>query len=97
MNFIAAEDQITTTIRLGTATKEAAEKVFKAMGMDLNAGINIFLKQVIRDQALPFTPTARDPLDQATENSLQDLKDGRFQDFENVESLFADLHDEINK
>ncbi|WP_424321291.1 type II toxin-antitoxin system RelB/DinJ family antitoxin [Lacticaseibacillus chiayiensis] len=94
---MATAEQTTMTIRLDPATKDAAEKVFGAMGMDMSAGINIFLKQVIRDQALPFTPTANDSLDQATENSLQDLKDGRFHDFGNLEDLFADLHDEINK
>ena len=82
------------TIRLDATTRDAAEQVFEALGMDLNTGINIFLKQVVHDQALPFTPTMEDSLDQATEQSIQDLKVGRYQDFDNLRDLFKDLHDE---
>lgn len=36
--------------------KEAAEQVLRGMGMSLNTGINVFLAQVAREQALPFRP-----------------------------------------
>ncbi|MDG3062827.1 type II toxin-antitoxin system RelB/DinJ family antitoxin [Lacticaseibacillus casei] len=91
---MATAKQTTMTIRLDATTRDAAEQVFEALGMDLNTGINIFLKQVVHDQALPFTPTMEDSLDQATEQSIQDLKVGRYQDFDNLRDLFKDLHDE---
>lgn len=85
--------QTTMTIRLDATTRDAAEQVFEALGMDLNTGINIFLKQVVHDQTLPFAPTMEDSLDQANERSIKDLRVGRYQDFDNLEHLFKDLHD----
>lgn len=67
---MATTKQTTMTIRLDATTKDSAERVFEALGMDLNTGINIFLKQVVRNRALPFTPTTKDSLDQATEQSI---------------------------
>ncbi|MDE3316612.1 type II toxin-antitoxin system RelB/DinJ family antitoxin [Lacticaseibacillus zeae] len=91
---MATAKQTAMTIRLDATTRDAAEQVFDALGMDLNTGINIFLKQVVHDQALPFTPTMGDSLDRATEQSIQDLKVGRYQDFDNLGDLFEDLHNE---
>ena len=86
--------QTTMTIQLDAQTRDAAEQVFEALGMDLNTGINIFLKQVVHDQTLPFTPTMEDSLDQENEQSIRDLEIGRYQDFDNLGDLFKDLHDE---
>ncbi|TLF39555.1 type II toxin-antitoxin system RelB/DinJ family antitoxin [Lacticaseibacillus zeae] len=94
VNFMATARQTTMTIRLDATTRDAAEQVFEALGMDLNTGINILLKQVVHDQALPFTPTMEDSLDRATEQSIQDLKFGRYQEFDNLGDLFEDLHNE---
>jgi addiction module RelB/DinJ family antitoxin len=35
-------------------TKKQAEAVFTALGMNLSTGINVFLAQVARSQAIPF-------------------------------------------
>ncbi|ARY92681.1 MULTISPECIES: type II toxin-antitoxin system RelB/DinJ family antitoxin [Lacticaseibacillus] len=91
---MATARQTTMTIRLDATTRDAAEQVFEALGMDLNTGITIFLEQVVHDQALPFAPTMEDSLDRATEQSIQDLRVGGYQDFDNLGDLFKDLHDE---
>ncbi|WP_187312750.1 type II toxin-antitoxin system RelB/DinJ family antitoxin [Lacticaseibacillus paracasei] len=89
---MATKKSAVITIRLDASTKDEAKKVFEALGMDMSTGINVYLKQVVRDQALPFNPTIKDPLDQATERSLQDLKNGRYEDFANLADLFKGLH-----
>ncbi|KLI75663.1 MULTISPECIES: type II toxin-antitoxin system RelB/DinJ family antitoxin [Lacticaseibacillus] len=91
---MATARQTTMTIRLDATTRDAAEQVFEAMGMDLNTGITIFLEQVVHDHALPFAPTMEDSLDRTTEQSIQDLRVGRYQDFDNLGDLFEDLHSE---
>ncbi|WP_158727544.1 type II toxin-antitoxin system RelB/DinJ family antitoxin [Levilactobacillus enshiensis] len=45
------------SIRIDRDRKEAAQKVFNEMGLDLGTAINMFLAQSIRDQALPFQPS----------------------------------------
>jgi len=42
------------TIRLDEADKQAAEKVFSQLGLSLAAGLNVYLKAVVRQQRIPF-------------------------------------------
>lgn len=44
-------------IEIDKATKEEAEKLYESLGMDLTTAINIFLKQSVREQRMPFTPS----------------------------------------
>ncbi len=48
----------TINVRVEEKTKKAANKVFADMGLDMSAGVKLFLTQVARDKGLPFTPTA---------------------------------------
>lgn len=43
--------------RTDEATKQAASEVFEVLGIDMSSALNMFLKQTVRDQALPFTPS----------------------------------------
>lgn len=58
-------------------TKDAAVAAFKEMGMDLSTGINIYLKQVVREGRLPFTPSTTDPLADTFADAVADVKAGR--------------------
>jgi DNA-damage-inducible protein J len=42
-------------VRVDHATKKHAEAVFAALGMNMSTGINVFLAQVARTRAIPFT------------------------------------------
>jgi len=54
-------------------TAKEAKAVFAAMGMDMQAGINVYLNQVIRSHGLPFIPTATEPEEeQITEEIVPD-------------------------
>lgn len=44
-------------IRVDDKVKAEAEKVFSNLGMSMSTAITVFLKQSIRCQGLPFTPT----------------------------------------
>ena len=42
-------------VRVDNTVKKQAEAVFTALGMNMSTGINIFLAQVARTRAIPFT------------------------------------------
>jgi addiction module RelB/DinJ family antitoxin len=41
-------------IRVDSATKEQAEKVFRGLGLTMSGGINVFLAKVVADRGIPF-------------------------------------------
>ena len=43
-----------TTINIDDNTKKEAQELFKDLGMNLTTAINIFLKQAVREQRIPF-------------------------------------------
>ena len=46
----------TMSIRISDADKNEADNLFKELGMTTNSAINMFIKQCIRMQSLPFIP-----------------------------------------
>lgn len=44
----------TITVRTDTELKAEAQKVLAELGMDMSTAINVFLRQVVRRQAIPF-------------------------------------------
>ncbi|NVY96524.1 type II toxin-antitoxin system RelB/DinJ family antitoxin [Lactobacillus sp. DCY120] len=78
--------------RIDPETKTAAQEALSTMGLDMSTAISIFLKQVARDQRLPFTPDAKDPLDRATDIALQDVKAGRVTTFNSLADFRKDLY-----
>ena len=91
----------TMSIRLSDNDKIQADNLFKKLGITTNSAINMFIKQSIRLQKLPFTPSLETPnnkLMNALEESdtiLQDLKEGKRQEYNDSESLFKSLNDEL--
>ena len=51
-----------TTIKIDVEVKEQAQQLFEDLGLTFSGAITIFLKQAIREQAIPFrignTPNA---------------------------------------
>ena len=41
-------------VRTDSEVKEAAEKIFDALGLNLSTAVNIFLRQAIRENGIPF-------------------------------------------
>lgn len=87
----------TMSIRLSDNDKIEADNLFKKLGITTNSAINMFIKQSIRMQSLPFTPTLEVPnqrLMKALEESdviMQELKNGKRQGFTDSDSLFEAL------
>lgn len=87
----------TMSIRLSDSDKMEADNLFKKLGITTNSAINMFIKQSIRMQGLPFTPTLEEPSDKlirALEESeiiIQELKEGKRKGYKDTTSLFEEL------
>ena len=44
----------TMNIRIDKSIKESAKQVFNDLGLDLSTAVNIFFRQVIRENGIPF-------------------------------------------
>jgi len=44
----------TLSIRINPKTKKAAQKTLRSLGLDLSAGVKMFLEQVITTESVPF-------------------------------------------
>ena len=79
------------SIRLDSEVKEQAQQVFNHLGMDMTTAINIFLRQAIQYQGLPFD--VRLDENRKLLQVLTDLDQNRTmsQSFESVSDLMEDL------
>ena len=79
------------SIRLDSEVKEQAQQVFSNLGMDMTTAINIFLRQAMQYQGLPFDVR----LDENRKwlEVLTDLDQNRnmSQSFESVSDLMEDF------
>ena len=51
----------TITVRVEDKVKKKSSDIFKEVGMDMSTAINVFLKQVIRSNGIPFPVSADVP------------------------------------
>ena len=79
------------SIRLDSEVKEQAQQVFNNLGMDMTTAINIFLRQAIQYQGLPFD--VRLDENRKLLEVLTDFDQNRnmSQSFESVSDLMEDL------
>ncbi len=49
------------TMRLDPGLKEQAMALYRDLGLSLTDAITVFLKQSVRENRLPFTPSADNP------------------------------------
>lgn len=80
----------TITIRVDEDTKDSANKIFKEVGIDMSTAVNMFLKQVIRSNGIPFAITADKP-NKKTIDAFKELDEGGGKAFTSIDSLMEDL------
>lgn len=66
--------KVSTNISIDAETKAQAQALFADLGMDLSTAINIFLRQAIRENAIPFA-IARDVPNEMTQAALQESEE----------------------
>lgn len=60
-------------VRVEPEVKAQAEKVMEKLGLSASTAINLFYRQMITDQALPFQPSARTHFKALNEMSRQEF------------------------
>ena len=64
---------VSTNIKIDPVLKEQAQDLFESLGMNLTTAVNIFLRQSVREQAIPFR--IGEPVPNA--ETLQAIRDAR--------------------
>lgn len=84
---------IATTIKIDPQIKEESQELFESLGLSLTAAINMFLRQAIREQAIPFRvgePVYNDETLKAILEARQGI--GLSRPFSSVNELWEDLN-----
>lgn len=80
----------TISFRTDSDTKAAASELFKDLGLDMSTAINMFLRQAVTDNGLPFTPH-RESRESVIAREEAEARIG--ESFNSVDELMADLND----
>ena len=81
--------QTNINIRIDSFTKQKANELFENLGMNMSTAINIFLKQCIRVNGIPFEVS-----NQLNNDTIQAIKDA--ESGENILGTFDNVEDCIN-
>lgn len=85
-------------IRTDKNVKIAAEKIFEELGLNMTTAINIFLRQTIRENGIPFELTLNTP-NSVTMAAIEEGKriacDESVKSYADMEELKAALEDEV--
>ena len=73
---------VSTNIKIDPAIKQQSQEVLESFGLSLSAAVNIFLRQVIREQAIPFrigepAPDSKTEYFQKLDRGLEQVKAGQ--------------------
>ena len=83
---------VSTNIKNDPELKEQSRKLFDSLGLSLSAAITVFLRQSVREQAIPFR--IGEPLPNAeTRQAIEDAHNGigLSRGFTSVSDLMEDL------
>lgn len=85
--------KVSTSISLDADVKAQAQALFADFGMDLSTAINIFLKQSIRQNCIPFI-IQRDVPNEETKRAIENVRNGvgLSKGFHSVADLMEDLY-----
>lgn len=87
-------------IQVDTETKKAATEILNDLGLSMSTAINIFLKQIIKTDGLPFevkNPKPNKELIEALKEGnkiLKELETGKRQGYNNMTDLINSLDEE---
>lgn len=66
---------VNTSIKIDPELKRDAQELFESLGLTLSSAINIFLRQSIREQAIPFR-IGEPVFNDETRKAIEDAKNG---------------------
>ena len=82
----------TLHIRIEPSVKQKAEKTLNELGLSIADAINVFLKQVILNDGIPFE-IRKPKFNKETIEAIEDTKQGKnlSKTFDNVDEMFEEL------
>lgn len=80
----------TVTVRTDPDVKSRAKELFESMGLDMTTAINLFLRQSLNDNGLPFRITRESPASAAARRQALEREGTAFS---SVDDLMEDLLD----
>lgn len=84
---------VSTNIKIDPELKEQAQALFDSLGLSLSAAVNVFLRQAVREQAIPFR--IGEPIPNAeTLRAIEEARNGigLSRGFSSVHELMEDLN-----
>lgn len=87
-------DATNLNIRTDKEVKAAAEKIFEELGLNMTTAVNIFLRQTIRENGIPFELKLNIPNDttlSAISEGRQIASDKNIKGYSNINDLKAAL------
>ena len=80
-------------IRMDSKVKQDAENLFAEFGLNMTSAINLFLRQAIREQSIPFEIALHTP-NAETKRAIDDVRNRRnlSGSFNSVTELMEDLN-----
>ena len=84
----------TIQIRVDDTLKSDADALFSDLGLDTTTAVRMFLKQAVRQQAIPFA-VGREQANSDTLEALaqlrRDVSDGKLKSYTDVNEMMKDL------
>ncbi len=87
--------KVSTNISLDSDLKKEATELLSDFGMDLSTAVSIFLKQMVREQRIPFV-IKRDQPNASTMRALKELADmekhpEKYKSYASADELFDEV------
>lgn len=81
------------TIRINSNIKRKAQQIFSDLGLDITTAINLFLRQAIQFDGLPFDVVLRKP-NELTLDTIQkaEINECLSEKFDNIDKLMEALN-----
>ncbi len=92
---MGATKSVNMNIRMDETTKKQAQQLFAEFGLDMTTAINMFLKQSVREQRIPFELKVHVPNAETIEaiKEVEEMKkSGNFgKTYKDVDKMFEEL------
>ncbi|MBT1164464.1 type II toxin-antitoxin system RelB/DinJ family antitoxin [Bifidobacterium felsineum] len=90
MSTATASAEARISFRTDAETKKAATEVFNILGIDMSTALNMFLRQTVRDQALPFNPSVDSTVNVEARRQAAAREGRRFRTTDELRAAYGD-------
>ncbi len=89
-------ETVSTNIKIDRELKRESQELFESFGLSLSTAVNMFLRQAVREQAIPFRvgePLRGNILRDETIKAIEDARNGigLSRGFHSIRELMEDL------